>query len=245
MRRTFAAALFIVMMAVVRPGASGLNIDQDASWRLRNDRGNRYEGLVSVSTGNPDFEVLSFGYMEPFSGDVALKVRFFYPGGALSLTGREIKQLRQYWMEAKPQSWRSGAWNEFSPWPTGEVILRAAIPWNNLGVLVTLNENQLLPAITYHSRMPDRINEYTMYLKSKDTLVNVKFTLTAVGRDVKIKPKTWWLNHQKGGVPIPVVIDVRGFPEGFLKLVVEREVSGDANKHTREFVFYHKPSVQG
>src|SRR5215813_2166842 len=85
---------------------------QNAKWKQQNDRGNRYEGLIGIKTGSPGIEAISFtGFWEPFDKNIVLRIRFYLPTKAtISITSQELEDLRQYWMEAKPISWRSAAW---------------------------------------------------------------------------------------------------------------------------------------
>lgn len=214
---------------------------QDDAWKRRNDKGNRYEGLVSIPTGNPDLEVLSFtGFFEPFNRNVNLRVRFFLPGRSnLSIIAHEIEDQKQYLMVAKPQGWTPGGWNEFSPWPS-DVVVREGISSDNVGVLITIDQtNQLAPAFVYYSRAPHNVNSYTMYLRSNKNLSRVLLTLH--GSDSSSRPRTWPLGAQAADVPFRVNLDTRGFPEGKLTLVIDRDLRGNPQKPpTREYSFYHK-----
>ena len=213
---------------------------QDESWKRRNDKGNRFEGLVSISTGNPDLEVLSFtGFFERFNRNVNLRVRFFLPSlSSLSITAQEIEDQKQYLMVAKPQAWSPGVWNEFSPWPT-DVVLREGISSDNVGVLITLAQSsQLAPAFVYYSRTPNVVDSYTMYLRSNRNLRRVKLSLYGTDHSTV---RSWALGQQSANVPFPVNLDTRGFPEGTIRLVIERELSGVPQKPPiREYSFYHK-----
>jgi hypothetical protein len=229
-------------------GSYHVSPGQTDSWKKRNDRGNRYEGLISINTGNPDFEVLSFtGFFEPFSSNVVLKVKFFYPKKSnLSIIAQEIDDQRQYWMEAKPQRWQSGEWNEFSPWPTGDVLIKEGVPADNLGVLIKSGgEDQLIPAFIYHSRLPDSVRKYTMYLRTNKNLKSVKFILSGTGSNAKPMSKTWYLGSQTASVPFPANLDVQDFKEGIIRVVVERELRNGTQKlPTREYLFYHKAAIR-
>jgi len=220
---------------------------EDESWKRRNDKGNRYEGLVSVQTGNPDLEVLSFtGFFEPFNRNVNLRVKFFLPGKTnLSIIAREIEEQKQYRMEAKPQGWTAGEWNEFSPWPT-DVVLREGISSDNVGVLITIDQNQssdqstqLAPAFVYYSQEPHNSSSYLMYPRSNKNLRRVQLSL--YGPDSSSRPRTWALGPQAADVPFRVNLDTQGFPEGKLTLKVDRDLRGIPQRPpTHEYSFYHK-----
>ena len=110
----------------------------DDKWKKQNDRGNRYEGRIGVPVGNPPLELLSFVGSSPSlpvgaPPDVVLKIRFFLPDSSFAfISVRELEEEKQYWMEAKQTSWQRQTWNEFTPWPIKDVLLREEIPLSNL-----------------------------------------------------------------------------------------------------------------
>ncbi len=228
-------------------------LGQNDAWRRRNDRGNRYEGLISVITGNPDLEVLSFtGSRQNFDPgqNVNLKVKFYLPAEApISITAQETEDQKQYWMEAKPRAWRAGAWNEFSPWPTGDVILKEEIPSDKLGVLVRMEggagTTQLIPALVYHSNAPTSVSTYTLVLRTNRNLNHVYLTLYGNAKGGQPNPERLTLARQTANVAFNVEIPAWKFNEGPMRLVVERELRNSTEKlPQREFTFYHKPEVR-
>ncbi len=49
-------------------------------WKRKNDRGNRFEGLIEIPVGRPQLELLSFlGSKESYTENVDLRIRFFVP----------------------------------------------------------------------------------------------------------------------------------------------------------------------
>ena len=226
---------------------AGLQAQTSEDWKRRNDRGNRYEGLVSISTGNPDLEVLSFtGFFEPFRGNVDLKMKFFMPFSANPfIIAHELDDQRQYWMEVKSAAWRSGTWNEFSPWPTNDVIAKEVIPWDNIGVLIKLNAgNQLAPAFVYHRYLPDRVQQYSFYLRSNRNLKNVRLTLEGTNTASKRTTQTLNLGKQAASVPFSAHLNLNGFKEGMVRVIITRELRDSPQSlPVREYVFYHKPQL--
>ena len=217
------------------------------AWKRRNDKGNRYEGLISILTGNPDLEVLALtGFFEPFKGKVNLKIKFFLPVSANpSITAHEIEEQRQYWMEVKPKKWQTGSWNEVNPWPTGDVITREAIPWDNIAVLIRLNDSdQLIPAFVYNRRTPNRVQKYTLYLRSNRDLKIVRFTLSGDNSGSKPKSSSLVLGKQSANVPFAAHLDLSGFNDGWIRVMIERELRDSPQKlPVREYAFYHHKQV--
>src|SRR5262249_38682227 len=151
----------------------------------------------------PGIEAISFtGFWEPFDKNIVLRIRFYLPTKAtISITSQELEDLRQYWMEAKPISWRSAAWNEFSPWPTQDIIDKEAISQNNLGVLIkveggTSGKDTLIPAFVYHSNLPSSVGGYTLYLRSNRYLNGVKCFLSKITKNGESKFRNWTLGKK-------------------------------------------------
>ena len=268
-----AATLLLTLLAFLTtvPGS------QDSGCRPEHDRGNRCEGVTSVQTGNPYLEALSFtaGDKESFGErNVVLKVRFFQQEPErLSITARELDPKRLYFMRAYQTEWQpAGMWHEFTPWPTGDVLNRERISEKYLGVLVRGGGNHLLPALVYHSTLPASVTTYKMDLRTSENFDKVELTL--YGNAARRQPdhKTWSGPPVKVNIAFEVQIDVSGFKEGPMRLVVKllklkgdksvdeanssprrrphssrrrRDKSVDeANSYTEIYTFYHKPGTR-
>lgn len=225
-----------------------LTKNQDDDWKRRNDKGNRYEGLISIQTGNPDLEVLSFTCMLEEYGkeDVVLRVKFFSNAkGDLSVTAQEIETDRQYYMVAKRKNWQAGEWNVFGPWPTKDVIKKEDILSDNLGVLISGGGNQLQPAFVYHSQPPATANAYRMHLRSNKTFASAQVSLYGTPGRGQPNPKTWGLAKQVAGMTFRIDLDVSGYGKGPMRLVIKRRPeAGGAPPPEREYRFYHNPKVR-
>jgi hypothetical protein len=242
--RMLASSALLLFLIVVAERAFA----QDDTWKSRNDRGNRYEGLIGINTGNPDLELLSFiASLEPYTEDVDMKVKFFLPNpSAVSIVAKEQEVFKQYYMEAKPNAWQGGKWNEFSPWPA-HFLLQEKIPASNLGILVGLKKDgeitQYLPVIVYHSRVPDSIGTYTLYLRPRETLSSVTYTIyQATGNQVlrKLELK----GKKAAGFPFPVELDMQGIPDGPLKVIISRKIKDRTEPPVLyEYRFYHKSKI--
>ncbi len=241
--------LVISIVIVVLPTEILARTDK---WRRQNDRGNRYEGRIDIPAASPPpLELFSFaGFHEAFAGDVTLTVRFFLPSiSPVFIHGRELREQKQYRMESKPADWQAGAWNDFGPWPTGKVLSREGIPWSNLGVVIrfhteTTNGGQLAPAFIYHSKPPESVAMYTLYLRPNWTLKMVTYSLYRIINDQEVHVKTWSLHGAKtAGEPFPLKLDVSGLLEGPMLLVVTGAYKNRIGGPIEEYRFYHKPQI--
>lgn len=186
MRSSNPRRLCLLLISVLAVGAYVVSAQvDDTRWKKLNDRGNRYEGVVEIPVANPDLELVSFiaGQVTPFSEDGTLKVRFFVPDSrTVRIHGRELRDRKHYWMEAKPRTWTAGTWEEFAPWPVKDVLGPEGITADNLGLMIRLGEEQenyLIPALLYHDHVapPMTVSNYTLYLRSDQTLKEVTYTL--------------------------------------------------------------------
>lgn len=225
----------------------------DARWKEDNDRGNRYEGLVKIPIANPDLELMSFlvGQVAPFSNDGTLKVRFFVPDSrTVHIYGRELRDRKHYWMEAKPRAWTAGAWGEFAPWPVQDVLGPEGITADNLGLTIHLgeeSENYLIPALLYLDHMfpPITVTNYTLYLRSDQTLKEVTYTLfrddakaTQLGPP-KLIPGSFDADFLFA-VPLP---GGTALPEGPIRLVIEGAYRNRVGGPKRIYRFFHKSRI--
>lgn len=242
----------LLVIAIFIPNLFGEILAQGNRWRRQNDRGNRYEGRIEIPVGRPDLELLSFvGFSEPFKQDVTLKVRFFLPGHSADVfvQGRELREQKQYWMESKPARWETGAWNEFGPWPTRDVLSREGVCSWNLGVVIRprkqiLNGGEIVPAFVYHSTLPQSVRKYTIYLRPNATLKKVTCSLSRIVNNQSVELKTWPVVGEKvAGEPFPVEFEVRGIPEGPMWLHIEGTFKNRTGGPIREYRFYHKPEI--
>jgi hypothetical protein len=251
MKRAATPLLTLLALLSAAPGATPLAGHQGESCRPDHVRVNRCEGVTSVPTGNPTLEVLSFtaGDKEAFAGrDVELKVRFFQNApGRLSITARELNPKRLYFMRANQTEWGpAGAWHEFRPWPTGDVINRHQVSEKNLGVLVRGSGNHLLPALVYHSTPPASVKMYKMSLRTRENFNQVELSLYGTLLSNKPGDKTWERPRPKVNFAFEVEIDASEFKEGPMRLVVKlvkrkADLSVDeANSHTETYTFYHR-----
>lgn len=254
MRLTAELFLTLAVLLCATPATQVSPDPQSDEWWQRNDRCNRYEGVTDLTTGNPDLEVLSFtGSQEGFGKEsVNLKVRFFnHAEGKLSIIAQEIETRSQYFMKVKQESWPTGRWNEFGPWPTGDIINKENVESNRLGVLISAGGNRLLPAFVYHSTLPATVSGYRMHLRSNKNFDVMRVSLYGNQDKGRPTPKPKALPGQVANMPFSINLDVRGYGEGPMRIVIERCLRKETDKKRctdklpdHEYLFYHRPAVR-
>ncbi|MFI5184336.1 MAG: hypothetical protein ACHQNV_08060 [Vicinamibacteria bacterium] len=225
-----------------------LGVAISGEWTAGNDRGNRYEGSVRVPVANPDLALLSFtGSFSPFHKEATLKVRFFLPDEtAVFISAQELRDRKQYRMEAKPRPWKVGQWNEFAPWPTRDVIDVLGVSSENLGVVVRLGESgqgsgEVAPALVYTTPPPPVVETYRFVFRPGLTLRGLRYTLYRLDGAAPAKLREMELKAQRTrGEPFPIDIDAKDLPPGRIRLLVDAFVKDRSDEVTRQFDFLHK-----
>lgn len=221
---------------------------QKFDYKLRN---NRYEGVKSVDVSAPDLELLSFvAYREeiPPGSDVNLTVKFFMSSDTtLYITAKELIPKRYYLMKPLIKNWEKG-WQQFSPWPTSEVIIPLNINLEQLGVVGRLfseriGSGHIAPLVIFHSEFKSPIEKYHLYLISKETLSRLNYYLYRTDdrqpfESEKVR-KTFFSK-----TPIPIVIDMTTQSEGMYRLFIKSRVKGRPDGPKRTYFFYHKRIIE-
>lgn len=220
-------------------------------WRQQNDRGNRFEGLAQVPAGLPDLELLSFvAHWEPFQAGATLRVLFYVPVEMpVVVESRELRDEKQYWMESKPQSWRAGTWNEFGPWPTGDVIAREGIAAHNLGVVVRPRvqspSGTILPALVYHQHRPGLVEHYSLYIRPNTTLRTVQYSADrASGARTVALARGVLAGEKITGEPFLIDLDFTGVKPGPVRLIINGTFKNRTGGPVRKFEFFHQARVE-
>ncbi len=243
-------SVFLLSIAGLLASVALAFAQADEQWKKRNDLGNRYEGRIGMPVNNPRLELLSFvegssNFPPGAPPDVTLKIRFFLPADAppAFVAARELEEQKQYWMEAKQTSWKPRTWNEFSPWPTKEVLHKEAISLTNLGVTVQLGEatrNRFAPAIFSSDSALGAVISYTLYLRPGATLKRVDYLLSPSGIGAKPREKALF-GEKLAGVPFALKVDVADLPEGPMRLKVVGIHKNKDGGPVTEYEFYHQP----
>lgn len=216
------------------------------------DRGNRNEGVKRFNVSVYDLELLSFiGYLENVGvgKKVDLKIKFFMnEDTSLFITAKELMPQKSYLMKPSRTRWPKG-WQEFSSWPTGQVLNPLGINISQLGILGRLkNDNpgsgEVAPLIIYHSKPISQIKTYTLYLRPKENLSKVQYSLYRVGSQVPIIKKITLHNIYYGGMAFPIVVDLSNQQTGYYKLIIICDFENQFGGPKRTYTFYHNRVVE-
>lgn len=182
-RLIFMRAALLLLLATASTQVGG-----PWKWDPAADRINRFEGLISVESANPEFELLSFtGGVETYGPATKLKVAFYLPHSSpVVLLAQELQEDKYYRMEAKPATWKAAAWNTFEPWDTSVVIDAKQVARDNIGVVVHLSQDVLAsgtiaPAFVYHTATTRRATMYAFVFRTRSTMARVMYSVTSAG----------------------------------------------------------------
>jgi hypothetical protein len=236
--------LWVLVVVLVARGALTAQSEY-LTWRVRNERPNRFEGV-----GRPSYiqsaPVLIgfFRFIEGYTAGrgIHLKVLFYATDPArVTLQAQEILPQHSYFMEAKPPvrtGWRQG-WNEFTNWPVDDVLGRNRIDARNLGVVIRMDNRQdgtamVTPAILYHSTAPTDPREYKAYFSPHVLLSSVRFLVTrgcSLGAPVIDQGQ---LGRQYARIAFPVIFTLPSNSRGEFKLRLEITQRGDSSRQRGE-----------
>jgi hypothetical protein len=220
---------------------------------------NRTEGTWAPH-GNADMEVLGV-LRSPikFISKSSLNVHFFLPALAsgatsstqqsVSIQAREIIPIHNYYMQSKPGTWSFGAWNDFSPWPTGDVIDSLGIDASNLAVSASLRLDTgalvYLPVEVLTARGASSLSTYTLQVTSSWNLHSVETTLTTPAGNRELLP----LSQCSAGptcilhdadTPFSCTLDLTGRPEGIYRIHIRGDVPNNSFHPELSIQIYHR-----
>ena len=214
-----------------------------------------YEGIKPKPVSGYDIELISVlaDYQESFDEFPSeLKVQFYLARKAdVNVTVRELDYKHYYWLDkVKPKThWAPGFRNVFE-WSTDTVLTRLgkSLVVYDLGVVARLdkktpsaNEN-ISPAILYHSQLPEAIHGYRFTLKTGgDARLFCKFY-----KDGEDKPiDTQVFRRKRGGRPFTIHWDASQAAPGLYKLVISGFFLNTNEQIKKQTIqFYHQPSPQ-
>jgi hypothetical protein len=235
-------ALFLLCVVMPNLQAGG-----PWKWEPTADRVNRYEGLVSVESANPEFELLSFtAGIESFPASAQLKVAFYLPQASpVVVLAQELQEDKYYRMESKPAAWKAAEWNTFEPWETGVVIDAKHVSHDNIGVVVHLSPDLLAsgpiaPAFVYHTTTTHRPTQYTVVIRTRSTMSRVTYTVSSPGATEPAVSRTLEGDFIRD-TPIALPIETAQLHEGPAVLAITCvPTSLSAPKVERRYTFYHQ-----
>ena len=239
--------LALVVFLVPLPLRADANLDYQ-------NRGDRFEGVKPKPVAGYDIELISVlaDYQEPAAQlPDQLRVGFYLQSQTpVHLTVREQDYRLYYWLDkVKPaKGWQAKLVNEYT-WPTAAVLRQLDQKLNpyELGVLIRLGretpaENEeIAPAILYHTKPPDKIGGYLFTMKTNgDARLSCKILRGKESAELM----TQTFRRLPGGRPFTVRWDAVGAQEGQYALVCDGYFL-DTNQHLGQTVrFFHRPAAR-
>ena len=220
---------------------------QSPNWKQdkRNDKGNRWEGLVGQEQEGEEWQLRSFtAFIEsyPPNQPVNLEIRYFVPDAAKAfIQAQEVSDFWHYLMEPKPTFLKNTPkWRSFEGWRT-DLLVEKNIASDNLGLLIKLGDPgsgnlHLAAAIVSSGSPPASISAYHL----------VFYTLKEVGKgQFTVRAKGYQKNFpQPAGGPrgeVPLNFPASGLPEGEVSVIVNAPFKGVPGTDAVRFQvdFYH------
>jgi hypothetical protein len=220
---------------------------QSPNWKQdkRNDKGNRWEGLVGQEQEGEEWQLRSFtAFVEryPLDRTANLAVRYFVPDTTKAFVqAQEISDFWHYLMEPKPAFLtNTPGWRHFEGWRT-DLLMENKIASENLGLLVRLGDpgsgnSRLAAAIVSSGSAPGPISSYHLVFYTKNEVAKGQFTVKAKGYQ---KPFAQPPGGPRGEVPLDFAAS--GLPEGDVSVVVNAPFKGVPGTDAVRFQvdFYH------
>ncbi len=244
-------SLLLALLIGLLLGFSPLSVAQDASWRAKNDRGNRYEGIMDVPNGKRDYEILAlFGdrTMDTNSPDNQLHLMFYVPPHTevASISGKELHADTQYLVLFKEDRLQplGQQWFAVSEWPLELGIKRYHVELKNLGILVRLKNDampgQITPAFLYSSSKPEKIRNYSLYFVVHKPLRDFTCIVSENAFQEKCKIEGSKPPKVEVSEPVNVTFAANQLKEGEVTIQLEGSVRNSANdKFLAAVHFYH------
>jgi hypothetical protein len=220
---------------------------------------NRTEGTWAPH-GDADMELLGVVRSRiNFKPKTDLRVHFFLPSASTAqassaqtsvlIQAREIVPLHNYYMQSKPGTWSFGNWNDFGPWPTGDVLDSLGIDSSNLAVLasVRLDTGALayLPVEVLTTGASSLSSLYTFQLTSSWNLHSVESALiTPSGRTEQLpllqcSAGPTCILHD-ADTPFSFSLDLGGRPEGIYRVHIVGHVPNNSFHPELSVQIYHR-----
>lgn len=217
--------------------------------------GVRFEGQQAIPYGAPDLELISFmGYRENLEEDKRynLKVGFYFPyteKDSLYIVARELEKTKKfYFMRPMKKTWLKDKWQQFSQWPTKDVIEPLKIRVNRIGLVGRLNlekegSGKIVPLHLFYSDLPDSIISYTLHFKPKEDLRSLTFKIIDIRNNRIIESRE--IIKLSGQEIHTIKFDLSKKNRGFYRIVLDGKLKYDPTIGPyREYTFYHNPVVK-
>jgi hypothetical protein len=253
---TLGASRKVRMLAAIALAASLLGQEPPPDWFKKNDKKNRYEGLVDHPQARRAYELLGFfaDWRElPLSENTKLRIRFFRPAkDPVKIVAREIRVEKQYLMLPKEESiaLSDNGWSEFENWEATDLVKSFKIPSRNIGVVIHLNDlseagQDIAPAFldTQPGGPQAHIGEYTLFLTVDGRLNNLQCQVVDQG-STKVYPCSAGGGNRsiEARTVIPVTIQAGRLPKGDYQIRIDAKYANELTKQlAARFRFHHEP----
>lgn len=212
----------------------------------------RFEGQKEIQITAPDFELISLiGFRQKVQENQvdSLRIRFFVPDtqgtNKLYLIARELEVSSKYYlMRPNKIEWEKGEINEFSSWPTKDVLEPLQISGDEIGLIGWFakegeGSGLIAPIILYYSTFPDSIQNYQIHFRSKYTLDSLRITIQDLDSAQEIISKKF--STISGQNTNYLNVDFTDMVEAFYKIIIKGRRIDEPNAGPyREYTFYHK-----
>lgn len=221
---------------------------------------NRLEGTAVEPHGDEDITLLGVhGGFEHFTQGSNLSVRFYLPKlvsqdkNALNrvfVEAREIVDTKHYSMRSKQLNWHEAEWNDFSPWPTKDVIDPLGLDPGNIAVLAGYRDTSrppiYLPVYVLAGASKPAKSPYTFYFETSWDLHSIeKFVTDPSGRtshltteECRIFPNCVLYSAASSHA---FEVEMSAQPEGIYDIRLVGHVPNNSLKPTLHFLIYHYP----
>jgi hypothetical protein len=213
------------------------------------DRGNRYEGRVTIKRAKEQLTILSFTlYVRPFKpGDnVDWSVSFYAPLETnAAITAEDLDGEQQYRMESKSGYRSSLGWNHFSPWPTHDALVPLGLSADDVGIVVALTPSTPHPPSDIYL-VPAIVGGTKDALASTITLIlRPEYTQSQFRYEVWNGSKLF-LNITPSILPVagreyPITIDRQKLPVGPLDIKLTGQNRNREGGISYKISFYNPP----
>lgn len=215
----------------------------------------RFEGQQEIPVGNPDLELISFmGYREKFEENKSynLRIGFYYPYSetdSLYIIASELEITnKSYFMRPIRKNWQKSKWQEFTQWPTNDVIDPLKIRVNRIGLVGRLNfaeegSGNIVPLNLYSLNSADSIASYILHFRPNEDLRSLTYQVIELASNQTVDQGN--LERLSGQGTYPIMLDFLNKKPGYYMIILKGKLRDDPKKGPyREYTFFHNPKVE-
>jgi len=230
-----------------------LNVSVDFAAGQKHEFSNRFEGSYQ-NQGNTDLDIIGV-LRSPisFNSPSTLSVKFFLPTTGLAtdkvlVEAQEITQSRNYFMQSKSFPVHGANWNEFTPWPSGDIIDPLGVAPQNLTVTASYIDGSgtrvYLPA-DVNTGVAHPVNTYIIQFRTAWSIHSLDEKLTASdGTSIPLQTLQCSAGSScvlyDAGTSHAISLDMSNRPDGFYSLQLIGQVPNKFSPVHATVTFYHR-----